>query len=316
MALTGATGTYTVKKGEFLNSVINKIGRQEYSNQVFVNPLTRFKGEFIDCASDIEEIYVGRANDIGFDKEGKGVMDRVKSDVFTQYHTEEIEHAYKRSIHDKEMRKGFLSKGGITTMSDNIIQQMHTGASVDEYNDILSVLKLLTTKKTANNTISLTKVIDEKTAKDFCKEVKKIIPKMGEWNELYSAKPNFAPKSRLVLFIDSDVDVEVSTEYLASLFNMTVAELNDTTKIVVPNLTTKMGDGQFAILCDERCLKIHPTYYNIENIRNTKGKFTNYDLATMLLASVTDWFQFIVFKEKPSTLSIEEPIEEPIEEKK
>ena len=298
MTLTGATGTYTPKKGEFLNSVVNKIGKQTYSNQVYVNPLKRFKGEFIECASDIEEIYVGRSEDTGYDKEGKGVLDRVKPTVKTQYHTEEIEHGYKATLHDKEIRKGFLNPGGVATMGDNILQQMHTGLEIDEYEDIISVLKLLTTKKTANNTISVTKVTDELTAKTFCKEVKKIIPKMGNWNDKYSAMPNFAPKSRLVLFIDSDVDVEVNTEYLASLFNMTVGELNDTTKIIVPNLGTDMGEGQFAILLDERCLKIHPTYYNIENIRNTRGKFTNYDLVTTALVSVTDWFQFIVFKEK------------------
>ena len=34
-------GTYTVQKQEFLNSVINKIGRQEYANQVYKNPLAR-----------------------------------------------------------------------------------------------------------------------------------------------------------------------------------------------------------------------------------------------------------------------------------
>lgn len=308
MTITGPKGEYTVQKGEFLNSVVNKIGKQTYSNQAYVNPLKRFKGEFIEQASDIEEIYVGRAEDTGYDKEGKGVLDRVKPSVATQYHTEEVEHAYKRTVHDKEMRKGFLSKGGVTTMADNIIQTMHTGLEIDEYEDILSTLKLLTTKKTTKNTISVAKVVDEVSAKTFCKEVKKIIPKMGVWNDKYSTKPNFAPKGNLILFIDSDVDVEVNAEYLASLFNMTTVQLNDTTKIEVPNLTDILEDGQFAVLLDERCLKIHPTYYNIENIRNTRGKFTNYDLVTNLLLSCTDWFQFIVFKEKPVTLSIEEQI--------
>ena len=298
MALTGATPNYTIKKQEFLNSVVNKIGKQTYSDQAYTNPLKRFKGEFVDQASDIEEIYVGRATDTGYDKEGAGVLDRVKPVVYTQYHSDEVEHGYKVTVHDKQVRKGFLSANGVSSLADHIIQSMHTGCAIDEYKDIIDVLKLLTSKKTVNNTIEITKVTNEATAKQFCKEVKKIIPKMSEWNELYSAKPNYAPKEKLVMFLDSDVDVEVSTEYLASLFNMTVAQLNDTTKIIVPNLTTKLGDGQFAVLLDERCLKINPTYYNIENIRNTRGKFTNYDLVNMALLSVTDWFQFIVFKEK------------------
>lgn len=291
------TGSYSVQKQEFLNSVINKIGKQVYADQAYINPLKRLKDEFIEGASDIEEIYVDRAEDTGFDKEGKGVMDRAKPTTYAQYHTNEVEHGYKVTVHDKQMRKGFLTKGGVSTMADHIIQSMHTGSNIDEYKDIIDTLKSLCGAKTEHNTITTTPVTDEVSAKTFCKEVKKIIPKMGEWNELYSAKPNYAPKERLILFLDSDVDVEVSTEYLASLFNMTISELNDTTKIIVPNLKEKLGEGQFAVLCDERCLKIHPTYYNIESIRNTRGKFTNYDLVTNLLLSYSDWFQFVVFVE-------------------
>lgn len=290
-------GEYTTTKQEFLDSVVNKIGKQEYSNQAFVNPLKRLKGGFIEGASDIEEIYVAKAEDTGYDKEGKGVLDRVKPSVFVQYHTNEKEHGYKVTIQDKQVRKGFLSKNGVKTLSDNIIQSLHTGCEVDEYSDVIETIKALCGAKTVNNTITVSPIINEQTAKVFCKEVKKVIPKMGEYNSLYSAKPNFAPKNKLILFIDSDIDVEVSTEYLASLFNMTEAELNDTTKIVVPNLKTKLGSNQFAVLCDERCIKINPSYYNVESIRNTRGKFTNYDLVTNTLLSYTDWYQFIVFVE-------------------
>ena len=291
------TGDYTIAKQEFLNSVINKIGRQEYSDQAYYNPLKRLKGGFIDNASDIEEIYVGRAEDTGYDKEGTGVLDRAKPTLYTQYHTNEVEHGYKVTVHDKQSRKGFTSSQGLSTLADHIIQSLHNGSNIDEYTDVINTIKALCSAKTVSNTIKVAPVTNEETAKAFCKEVKKIIPKMGEWNELYSKKPNFAPKNRLMLFIDSDVDVEVSTEYLASLFNMTEAQLNDTTKVIVPNLKTKLGDNQFAVLFDERCIKIHPTYYNVESIRNSRGKFTNYDLVTSLLLSYTDWFQFVVFQE-------------------
>lgn len=291
------TGDYTITKQEFLNSVINKIGRQEYSDQAYYNPLKRLKGGFIDSASDIEEIYVARAEDTGYDKEGTGVLDRAKPTVYTQYHTNEVEHGYKVTVHDKQARKGFTSSKGLSTLADHIIQSLHNGSNIDEYTDVINTIKALCSAKTVSNTIKVAPVTNEESAKAFCKEVKKIIPKMGEWNELYSKKPNFAPKEKLMLFIDSDVDVEVSTEYLASLFNMTVAQLNDTTKVIVPNLKTKLGDNQFAVLFDERCIKIHPTYYNVESIRNTRGKFTNYDLVTSLLLSYTDWFQFVVFQE-------------------
>lgn len=290
-------GTYTNVKGEFLNSIINKIGRQEYTDQAFVNPLKRFKGGFIDCASDIEEIYVAKAEDTGFDKEGKTVMDRTKPMVFAQYHTTTVEHGYKQTTSFKAIRKAFADKGGVTKMAHHIIQSIHTGSEVDEYNDIIQVLKALAKSKVGTNTISIAKVVDEVTSKRFCKEVKKVIPKMSEWNSNYSKRPNYAKASRLVLFIDSDVDVEISVESLASAFNMSHIDLNNTTKIVVPNLLTKLGDKQFAILCDERCLKINPSFYDISPTPNNRGKFVNHDLVVELLTSYSDWFQFVVFTE-------------------
>lgn len=293
--------TYSLTKQEFLNSVLNKIGKQEYSDQVYVNPLARLKGGFIDNASDIEEIYVSKASSGNYDPSGSGVLDRVKPNVSVQYHTNEIEHAYKVSVHDKQMRKGFLTKGAVSKMGDHILQSMHTSANLDEFTDCINTIKALCGAKKTSNTFALDPVTNETSAKAFCKQVKKVIPKMGQWNSDFSAKENFAKPSNLMLFIDSDVDVEIDTEYLAGLFNMTKGELNNTTKVVIPNFKTLMGGKDFALLCDSRCLKIHPTYYNIESIRNTKGKFTNYDLVTNLLLSYTDWFQFAVFTEKTTT---------------
>ena len=39
---------YTIKKQEFLNSVVNKIGRQIYSTTAYTNPLKRIKKGFIE----------------------------------------------------------------------------------------------------------------------------------------------------------------------------------------------------------------------------------------------------------------------------
>ena len=171
------SGTYTITKQDFLNSVINKIGKQEFSDQAFVNPLKRFKGDFIDSASDIEEIYISKADDTGYDKSGAGVLDRVKPSVFVQYHTNEKEHGYKVTVHDKEIRKGFTTKGGISTVANHIIQAMHTGAEIDEYNDVIETIKALCSAKVSGNTITVSAVRDESTAKAFCKEVKKVIVK-------------------------------------------------------------------------------------------------------------------------------------------
>ena len=291
------SATYTSTKQEFLNSVLNKIGRQEFSNLVYKNPLKRLKGEFIEGAHDIEEIYVERSSDDGYDPEGSGVLDRKKPTVFVQYHTNTIEHGYKCTIQNKQMRKGFTTKNALSTMANTILSQLHTGCEVDEYNDCLNTLKALVSapKGLKDNVISVKPVVDEVTSKEFVKSIKKTIHKMSEYGSVYSDKNNFANSKDLILFIDSDVEVETQIEWLANAFNLTVAELNETTKIIVPNMKTKVG--AIAVICHYKCIKINPVYYDIDSIKNTKGKFINYDLVTETILSYTTWYPYCIIKD-------------------
>ena len=288
--------TYTLDKQEFLNSVLNKIGKQEFSNTKYKNPLKRIIGGFIENATDIEEIYVERSQDIGYDPEGNGVLDREKPTVSVQYHRETIEHGYKATIQYKQMRKGFLNKNSLGTMADTIIQQLHTGKEVDEYTDCINTLKSLVERTTTlNNVISVKPVVDETTAKAFIKAIKKTIPKMSEYTTNFSEKANSATPSDLILFLDSDTEVEMEVEWLASAFNMDVTKLNETTKIVIPNMKAKMG--AIGVLCHHKCIKINPCYYDIDSIKNSRGKFINYDLVTETLLSHTTWYPYAIIKD-------------------
>lgn len=307
------TPTYTTTKQEFLNSVLNKIGKQEFSNLVYINPLKRIKGEFIEGPTDIEEIYVERSVDKGYDPNGDGVLDREKPVTFVQYHTNTKEHGYKATIQNKQMRKGFMTKNSLSTMANTILNQLHTGCEVDEYQDCLDTLKALVTNsqllsvtemvdgkeigvaRTMQNVITISPVTDEATAKVFVKEIKKTIHKMSDYSTTYSDKANFARPSDLLLFIDSDVDVEIQIEWLAGAFNLSPAQLNDTTKIVIPNMKSKIG--AIGVLCHHKCLKINPCYYDIDSIKNTKGKFINYDLVTETLLSYTTWYPHAIIKD-------------------
>lgn len=291
--------TYTQTKQEFLNSVLNKIGQQEFSNKTYTNPLKRLRGKFIEGSTDIEEIYVDRATDTGYDEEGKGVLDRVKPTTSVQYHTYTVEHGYKCTVHNKQMRKGFLNANGLQTMAQAIINSLHTGCELDDYTDCINTLKALTTapKGTKDNIIKVAPVVDETTSKAFTKVIKKTVHKMKDWGTVYSDKGSYADASELILFLDSDTDVEVQIEHLASAFNMTVAEINELSKIVIPNMKTKLGNNTIAVLSHYKCIKINPCYYDLDSIKNTRGKFVNYDLATETLCSYTTWFPYAVIQE-------------------
>ncbi|MGL6104804.1 hypothetical protein [Romboutsia sp.] len=291
------TATLTQTKQEFLNSVLNKIGKQEFSNTVYKNPLTRIIGEFIEGATDIEEIYVERSTDVGYDPSGANVLDRTKPTTFVQYHTNTVDHGYDATIQNKQMRKGFTTKSALSTMANTILNQLHTGKEVDEYTDCLNTLKALVSSPQGekDNIISVKPIADETSSKAFVKAIKKTIPKMTEYSNVFSDKTNYAKSSDLILFIDSDVEVETEVEWLAGAFNLSVAQLNETTKMVIPNLKSKIG--AIGVLCHHKCLKINPTYYDIDSIKNTKGKFINYHLVTETLLSYTTWYPYAIIKD-------------------
>ena len=293
------TSTYTQTKQEFLNSVLNKIGKQEFSNKTYKNPLKRLRGQFINGPTDIEEIYVDRVADTGYDKEGSGVLDRVKPTVSVQYHTNTVEHGYKTTVHNKQMRKGFLNKDGLQTMAQAIINSLHTGQELDDYQDCINTLKALTTspKGSKDNIIEVSPVTNEATSKAFTKAIKKTIHKMKDYSSVYSDKSSFANANELILFMDSDTDVEVEIEHLASAFNMTIAQLNETSKIIIPNMKKKLGNNTIAVLAHEKCIKINPCYYDLDSIKNTRGKFVNFDLATETLCSYTTWYPYAIIQE-------------------
>ena len=262
------------KKNKFLGSLVNKIGRQEYSSKAYLNPLAKFKKGFIDNANEIEEIYVARVQGLSQDLDGTTTLKRVKPDVKTLYHNQEYGKCYTATITDKQVRQAFTSKDGIKRIADEILSQQHTGVEYDEYvamkkaiNDFAAAVP-----ETAQRTI--TEVTNQTTAKDFVKKIKKDIGKMQFRSTNYCQYEQHSKAEDLVLFIHIDYQAEIDVELLATAFNIDKAELNTRVVYVDGFANTKLR----AVLLDVGAIKVFDTLYNNEQQRNAQGMFTNYHL--------------------------------------
>ena len=262
------------QKNEFLGSLVNKIGRQEYSSKAYLNPLAKFKKGFIDNANEIEEIYVARVQGLSQDLDGTTTLKRVKPDVKTLYHNQEYGKCYTATITDKQVRQAFTSKDGIKRIADEILSQQHTGVEYDEYvamkkaiNDFAAAVP-----ETAKRTI--TEVTNQTTAKDFVKKIKKDIGKMQFRSTNYCQYEQHSKAEDLVLFIHIDYQAEIDVELLATAFNIDKAELNTRVVYVDDFANTKLR----AVLLDVGAIKVFDTLYNNEQQRNAQGMFTNYHL--------------------------------------
>ena len=141
------SATYAIKKQEFLNSVVNKIGIQIYSTTAYTNPLKRIKRGFIENANEIEEIYIARAVGYDYDPTGTGALDRVKPTVKTQYHQVDYAKDFQVTIQDKQVRKGFTTSGGVTRIANEIMESLHTGAEYEEFLKCIEILDTIARKK-------------------------------------------------------------------------------------------------------------------------------------------------------------------------
>ena len=283
--------TYVIKKQEFLNSVVNKIGKQVYSSTAYVNPLKRIKRGFIENANEIEEIYVARAIGYDYDPEGTGALDRVKPTVKTQYHQVDYAKDFQVTTQDKQVRKGFTTKEGVSRMANEIMESLHTGSEYEEYLKCLEILDTIATSSKYKKEV--TDVTDNQSSKDFVKEIKKTINKMARRGTTFAEVENHCKANQLILFLNEDWEVEMDVEMLAQAFNKSKQEINDCVIIKIPELTTNKNTR--AILCDERALQIYDTYYGLEPQRNAKGKFTNHFLSTEKIFSFSNLVNIAVF---------------------
>jgi len=85
----------------------------------------------------------------------------------------------------------------------------------------------------------------------------------------------FSRKSEQVLIIDAPTNTSVAVDVLASTFNMSVAEFNDTRKIVIDTFPDK---DVRAVLVDEAFFQVYDDLFTLTSFYNGKGLYTNYYL--------------------------------------
>lgn len=285
------TKTTIITQNEFLGSVVEKIGRQEYSSKAYLNPLARFKKGFINNANEIEEIYVARVQGTTQDFEGADTLKRVKPSITTQYHKQNYGKCYTATVTDEQVRRGFTTEGGVRKIADEILTQLQTGYEYDEYiamrNNFCDLIEDTPCKRT------ITAITNQTTAKDFVKKVKKDIAKMQFRTKEFATVERNCKPSDLVLVLRTGLLAEIDVELLATAFNVDKTQL-DTMVIEVDDFPGH--ENVQAMLLEQNALMVFDTLYNIEPQRNAKGMFTNHHLNVEKIISTSNMYNVAVYK--------------------
>lgn len=282
-------------QNEFLNCLINRIGKVVIKSRLFENPLKMFNKGILEYGETVEELFVNitKAHQYDADKGENEVWKRVFPDVKSAFHITNSEIFYKQSVGRRELEKAFLGPEGVYDLVEYIIGKMYVSANYDEF----QVMKYMIAKAALDGTTAImpvTAVTNETTARGLMKEIKRVSNDF----EILSTKfntcgvYNSSDKEDQYLIIDNGNDANLTVDCLAYMFNEKYASA-DYKKVRI--------DG-FDDLDEERIKAVL-------GLDEDQALFTNDELSALgnIEAVLLDWSWFQIYYKLFETRFIENP---------
>lgn len=289
---------------EFMKTLLNMVIKVVIHNKLFSDPLKTLKRGKKPLGDTVEEVYANFIKAKQYDESGAELLARELPDVKAIYHRMNRQDKYKVTVSPEQLSKAFTSYEKLGAFIQSIINSLYNSSEFDEF----VLMKQLIKQALDNNALKVMNIADptlgETQAKSFIKAVKTVSGQMvfpsTDYNSYLDVqdtdtKPlyTFSKKSEQVLILDVATDVSVNVDVLATVFNMSVAEFNETRKIVIdafpdPSIRAALVDEQFFQVWDD--LVTFREFYNGE------GLYTNYYLHVWQTLAYSVLVNGVVFK--------------------
>ena len=217
---------YPALQNEFLNALVNRIGRVLVTSKMYSNPWAMFKKGMLEMGETIEEIFVNIAKPYQYDPavSENELFKREIPDVRAAFHVMNYQKFYKATIQQEQLRMAFLSWEGVNDLIAKIVDAMYTGANYDEFQ---TMKYLLARHVLAGHFYPVQ--IGEVTSANM-KQIVSTVKGTSNKLEFLSTKYNITGVSNHTLkgdqyiILDTSFDATMDVEVLASAFNMSKAE--------------------------------------------------------------------------------------------
>ena len=291
---------------EFMESLLNKIVKSVLITKSFQNPLKALKKGTKPLGDTVEEVYNNFIKGEAFNGTGDttALLGRKLPDTKVVYHRMNRKDKYTITVSPERLRKAFASYGALESYISNLITVLYNSAELDEFILTKQLIKTALDK----NAVKVVEIADPLTSKEnaqeFIKVVKTISGLMAFPSDAHNGyltaqakdkKPivTFSKKNEQVLILDTATDVSVGVDVLASIFNMSVAEFNDTRKIVIDAFPDPAIRGA---LVDEQFFQIFDDAMFIKSFDNGESVYTNYFLHVWQTLAYSILVNAVVFK--------------------
>lgn len=271
---------------EFMKSLLNKIVKSVVHTKLFSNPLKSLKKGKKPLGDTIEEIYTNFLKGEQADPTGARLLERTLPDTKTVYHRMNYQHQYPITVDRARLSKAFTSFEALESYITTIINALYNSAELDEFFNMKQLIASAIEKGAMKTVLVDDPLLGKTQGESFIKTVKitsgLMVYPNSDFNGYTSAqktdnKPiiTFSRKNEQILILDTATDVSVAIDVLASTFNMSVAEFNDTRKIIIDHFPV---EGVRGVLVDEAFFQVFDDFFAITEFYNGKGIYTNYYL--------------------------------------
>jgi hypothetical protein len=271
---------------EFVDTLANMIYAPMLIKKSWFNPLGKFKKGKKTFGDTVEEIYNNFIKAQTYDQTGSGLLTRHLPDTKVVFHRMNRQDSYVLTDSPESLAKAFKSYEGLAEYLENLFTTIRNSAELDEY----ILMRELFAEAYNNNAMVVVSVADpqasEANAKAFIKAVKTVSGDMVFANSNNNAyltaqsddnKPivTFSRKDEQILIVDNPTDVTCNIDVLASAFNKSVVEFNDTQKEVIDAFPV---DGMIACLVDRNFFQVYDDLFTFREFENGLGLYRNHIL--------------------------------------
>lgn len=316
----GIIMNYPALQNEYLNALMNRIGRVIITSKLFYNPWSGLKKGLLEFGETVEEIFVNIAKPFQFDPAvaESEVFKREIPDVRAAFHILNYQKFYKATISNDQLRQAFLSWQGITDLIAKIVDSMYTGANYDEF----LTMKYMLARNILQGRMNVTEVapVSAENAKTIVSTIKGVsnIWEFPSTNYNLSGVTTQTDKRDQIILLNAKFDAVIDVEVLAVAFNMEKAEFMgnrilvdsfgalDTARLNLlfkddPNYVP-LSDAELsaldaipAVMVDRDWFMIFDNFYNFTENYNGQGLYWNYFYHTWKTFSVSPFANNTVY---------------------
>lgn len=317
---------YPALANQFLNALVNRIALVRVRSAVFNNAYAELKKGYLEFGETVEEVFVNiaRAREFSAEKAAKREFARSIPDVRSAFHVMNYRVQYPVTIQEEDLRRAFLSIGGVQDMIARIVSAVYTAAEYDEF----LLFKYLIIKGVSHGKLY-------PVAFDAADMKKAAVAFRGTSNQLtfmcekYNATGvhTATPKDSQYIFMDSQFNAQYDVEVLAAAFNMDKATFTGHLKLIddfttfdndrfaaiveasdqIETVTTDelaLMQNVKAVLVDEEWFQIYDNQNKFTETYVASGMYWNYFYNVWKTVSTSPFSNAVVFVDDGATITL------------